>query len=123
MPEPINPQDHSIKGGSLLNVAMGYNGGFVSPHDHALAEAIHQTFERDAAADARFEKAQAEWADGEPVGTTGFYRRVDGDPMTKPERHNFKSVPDPATEIDRQARLIVDGEYRARAEAKGANNA
>lgn len=76
MPEPINPRDHSL--GELNEWRLA-----------ALAEAIRQTFERDAT------NAAAE-------------------PDFEGDR---KFISDPDTEIDRQARLIVDGEYRRRAEA------
>lgn len=83
MPEPINPQDHSIGVGEEryeLDERFSYEEWRMA----ALAEAIHQTFERDA----------------EAVERPAFAGGRD---------------PDPNTEIDRQARLIVDSEYRRRA--------
>lgn len=110
--EPIRPEDHSIDGNEhgLQNQAMWDSGGRVSLHDRALIEAIHQTFERDALnvahIDAQLERQERElreWAEAGAVGE-----------MPNGDLH---TIADPDTEIDRHARLIVDGEYRCRAEA------
>lgn len=85
MIEPINPQDHSIGVGEEryeLDERFSYEEWRMA----ALAEAIHQTFERDAEWLARVGRG---YDSGRPA--------------------------DPDTEIDRQARLIVDSEYRRRA--------
>jgi hypothetical protein len=77
MTDPIRPEDHEIP-------VPGWDGMRYGPMAHklALTEAIHQTFERDAA-------------------------RVES-PIPKQRQC------DPDTEIDRLARLIVEGEYRRR---------
>ncbi|WP_281783744.1 hypothetical protein [Sinimarinibacterium flocculans] len=76
----------------------------------ALREAVKQTFERDAInldfvngvlADAT--RAQDRWAEEGAAG-----------PM--PVADTSKTIPDPDTEIDRLARLIVQSEYRRRKE-------
>lgn len=90
MPDPIRPEDHSIDGVPPLPACrrvFSDRGGDI--RDDALAEAIHQTFERDAA----------------ELETPPSMR--DGD-----SRWNMPAYRN--TEIDRLARLIVDGEYRRR---------
>lgn len=89
MTEPIRPEDHSIEGRASEDyVALGQRR---RPDERfglstlAIIEAIHQTFERDAEAVKQFNRS-------------------------------IYSAPEyPDTETDRQARLIVDGEYRRRA--------
>ena len=113
MSEPINPQDHSLgdptdpnSGVPMLPWTDSYQDWRVA----ALAEAIHQTFERDAwlmSAIADHDKAREEWQTLT---------------LVEKEAHNFpnfpEAIPDPDTEIDREARLIVDAEYRRRKEAQ-----
>ena len=86
--DPIRPEDQSLG-------AQGFSAPATSDSEElafikviALKEAIRQTFERDAA----------------------HHAPSDGRAAT------FESDPD--TEIDRQARLIVDAEYRRRKEAQ-----
>lgn len=93
--EPIRPEDHSIIGNSVEN-AVRVNQSWTSWHA-ALEEAIHQTFERDARS----------------TETTGF---DDSDEVLYYQVKK-KIKPDPDTEIDRLARLIVQGEYRRRSQA------
>lgn len=90
MIEPINPQDHSIGVGEEryeLDERFSYEEWRMA----ALAEAIHQTFERD--------EYRASYEEG---------------PFDKSD----VPKPDPPGEIWITARLIVDGEYRRRKEVQ-----
>lgn len=128
MPEPINPQDHSLPDG-MDQALMGHYG-------FALREAIHQTFERDARYAERVEAAavkHAEWEAFVGHGDAGSFLGGKGklrEPMPRRRLQDIFTgrrspgvfwepgtphrVSDPDTEIDRQARLIVDSEYRRR---------
>lgn len=125
MLDPIDPQDHSIDG-SPLPVAMSepFRSGEAA-HGAALYEAIHQTFERDAkwltdsekwrkqvtAYNCNPNRERGRIIGYKPVGEFRLFRvrpTVEY-PWNQPCR-----TPTPNTPIDRQARLIVDGEYRRR---------
>lgn len=85
MTNPIHPEDHSLPKFVYETDCDVWAG----VQFDALTEAVHQTFERDA----------EWWQDRQRYAATPARSRE----------------ADPATEIDRTARLIVDGEYRARA--------
>jgi hypothetical protein len=104
MPEPINPQDHNVDAYSPTtdNVYDIRETDFDWARKEALIEAIHQTFERDANDAARYQNCASECKLlKEPVPPYAMWA-VD------------RATADPDTEIDRLARLIVDGEYRRR---------
>lgn len=141
MIEPNNPQDHGFGIAGTNAGVWTMDGDSQTNYEAALAEAIHQTFERDeklaqARIDLResFETDLAVWsvAKPHPSYTKGSgYRKVRDtgdhiiDAMAEPVwgKHPYdpmgiKPAADPQTEIDRQARLIVDSEYRRRREAQ-----
>lgn len=101
MNKPIRPEDHSLHGNKYIL-------GTLSSHTaegQALIEAIRQTFERDALwlkHKTKFEQDYKGWEQGG--------KRLYEQPVPP------LSVSDPNTEIDRTARLLVDAEYRRRAE-------
>lgn len=111
MPDPIRPEDHNIDGVGIKAFVFPGGGEARRPEHYAFIEAIHQTFERDAADSGRFEDAMKRY---EALRAEGAEHDEDGDPLKKPERRYYLDTRDPDTEIDRQARLIVDGEYRRR---------
>lgn len=119
---PIHPDVHSFGGFTVLKtVTAAGREDRVSAQDHALIEAIHQCFERDEEAIEQFRKKLAQWEKmDEPREDENYAKgvRIDpenGEAWRKPEIENFHALPDPDTEIDRTARLIVQGEYRRRA--------
>lgn len=137
MPEPIRPEDSNIPiaswGDMPLEVISSGDGqgrdDWYGPMAHklALSEAIHQTFEQDARDQERFDKRVAAYkAARVPKKSEGYNAGVrveeDGDAMLEPRRSDFIVFDDPDTEIDRLARLIVDGEYRRRAAALESTN-
>lgn len=105
MPEPINPEGHSCAAEQAASGSGTAVEGVAYLQAKALQEAIHQTFERDAESVERWNTAaETSEALGEsimPFDAWAFSKRI----------------PDPDTEIDRLARLIVDGEYRRRSQA------
>lgn len=121
MPEPINPEDHSICGEATVN-AVRVNQSWTSWH-LALTEAIHQTFERDAQPENEFRVNTERWEACDPATEETSWtdsrrqtrRHPDGQLVYNPILHGRQD--DPHTEIDRLARLIVDGEYRRRSQA------
>lgn len=111
MTDPINPQDHSIRGISVEDAARRridglFDGRPMSMYTDALCEAIHKTFERDEYHLGEIAKHEA-WVE---AGSRPGERPDIGKPRL-----------DPDTEIDRLARLIVDGEYRRRKSAHEGN--
>ena len=111
--EPIRPEDHKVRNDDgwdrplqHLATADGNNDGIDffrgAMHKAALVEAIHQTFERDA------EWAAGAKAEADDPALATVRKLMGGMLATGPE--------DPDTEIDRIARLIVQGEYRRRQE-------
>ena len=93
MPDPIRTEDHNIgldPTDPTTGMTMPWTDELNDWKMAALAEAIHQTFERD--------------AERERLAGT----------------HAADDITDPDTEIDRLARLIVDGEYRRRKESEDA---
>lgn len=125
---PLRPEDHSLNGNEyhLANELKWDSGGRIDPHGMALIEAVHQCFERDEQAVEQFKKKLAEWEQmDEPREDQNYVKGVRIDPENgegwhKPVIENFHALPDPETEIDRTARLIVQGEYRRRAVEVGA---
>lgn len=123
MPEPVNPSDHSIGVGND-SYELDERFSYVEWRMGALAEAIHQTFERDAewvqAKEAHaevvavYETCPAEEQNGQ-YGWSKAHDSFEEGFMDRPGAFNTARPTDPATEIDRQARLIVDAEYRRRA--------
>lgn len=91
MTEPIDPKDHRV-------YDPAYNVQFDEARHTALIEAIHQTFERDEHNLAEIAKHKEWLASGDA-------------PYNEPEVVPWHA---PDTDIDRLARLIVDGEYRRR---------
>lgn len=85
--EPIRPEDHGLHYEATVLTPDEFADVFAVDRTvgFALAEAIHQAFERDAAGEL------------DDRSVTGFVK-----------------TRQPVFEIDRQARLIVDGEYRRR---------
>jgi hypothetical protein len=115
MLDPINPEDHRIGvyDGEAAE-ALDYRYSFEGWRMGALAEAIHQTFERDVAAVARHALLLANYDtfEGEEESDTfGPLKRAKGSRMRRP---NYSPPEQTGYEIDRLARLIVDGEYRRR---------
>lgn len=129
MPDPIRPEDHTIGGRVPARfVAVNGDGLYDSrtagPQRAAMAEAIHQTFERDARIFNGWQKRVAEWESADPTTertASGYQvRKLDGRDIRRPFSDPPRQADDPDTEIDRLARLIVDGEYRRRKEVQDA---
>ena len=137
---PIRPEDQII-GGVPVGIGADLEESSLALKNLALIEAVRQTFERDAEWLAAVDGANArhaEWEAFEGYGDAGNFlggngklrapmprRRPVVDAIVGPRRPSVFWEPgsppcpaDPDTEIDRLARLIVDGEYRRRATQK-----
>jgi hypothetical protein len=125
MPEPINPQDHTISGYEPEDyMALGVRRRADERSSFstlATIEAIHQTFERDAEWWEGVENYRAKRAVWDAIegGVHGDgYSTWKNTPDGREHTPTHPASREPDTEIDRLARLIVDGEYRRRKETQ-----
>ena len=128
MIEPINPENHDVQGLAKVVFVVNPSGGRTMSVPHyqgfasiALVEAIHQTFERDVEFAGRCEERKIQSArfyacSPDPGHDYRYDAAGERIPYVGPPRRES----DPGTEVDRFARLIVDGEYRRRANPQGA---
>lgn len=127
--EPIRPEDHSVldhdnSGHSAVDAvhSMQMDVQLNIIHHMALREAIHQTFERDAVpricgSCGDLSRVAVGPEDGSGPGSACCMNPMlcDGrDCDLPPDECDHHNHIDPDTEIDRLARLIVQGEYRRR---------